>query len=183
LLAGAIAAVWCLTPCLSPTLAIAEAVAMRCRSVVFVLWWSAAPVWAQGLVVRDGLCLQGHMTAGQPTHMVVEDTGRHRLVVLGRQGETREFDGRQWLLRPGRGPRLYGGLCYQSVRGRVLGFGAELGSPSTWEYDGVSWTKQAPPMQPRAISDFVIAYDSWRGCVVLQGGHTDAVRSTPRTAR
>lgn len=118
---------------------------------------------AQALMPRDGLATDGHMVA--------YDSIRHRLVAVGRHGETRELDGVQWLLRPGTGPALFGALAYRSSAKRTLAFGAGYdGTAQTWEYDGVAWQQRTPPVQPVPRERFAIAFDSWRNRVVVFSG-------------
>src|SRR5712671_1573107 len=98
------------------------------RCALMLLPLAVAPLAAQGLMLRDAIQMQ--------PHMVAYDTARSRLVEVGRHGETRELDGTQWLLRPGPGPRLYGGLTWRSTARRVLAFGISYDiTAATWEYD------------------------------------------------
>lgn len=118
---------------------------------------------AQGLMLRDGIVLT--------PHMVAFDAARGRLLEVGRHGETRELDGASWLMRPGAGPRLFGGVAHRTTARRTLAFGLSYGlQAETWEHDGVAWHLLAPPVQPPARQQFTMAYDSQRDRVVLFSG-------------
>lgn len=124
---------------------------------------AALPAPAQSLIPRDGLATDGHLVA--------YDTARHRLVTLGRQGETRELDGTHWRLRPGTGPSMFGVLAYRAASRRTLAFGAGYDSTAqTWEFDGVAWQQLSPPVQPTPRERFGCAYDTWRDRVVVFSG-------------
>lgn len=118
---------------------------------------------AQGLMLRDGVVREVHHAAF--------DAARGRLLEVGRHGETRELDGAGWLLRPGVGPRLYGGIAHRTAARRTLAFGISYGlQAETWEHDGAAWQPLSPPVQPQARQQFTMAYDSLRDRVVLFSG-------------
>jgi hypothetical protein len=102
--------------------------------------------------------------------MIASDDSRHRLVEVGRHGETHEYDGTQWLLRPGPGPRGFGRICQRTAVRRLFAF-VQNGLSETWEFDGAVWQKLNPSPQPPPRTDFAMAYDLLRDRVVVFGGN------------
>jgi hypothetical protein len=102
------------------------------------------------------------------------DAVRNRLVVLGKAGDTREWDGVRWLHRPL--PRVPGSILQQvfdSTRGvlvAICGDGPLGGAARTWECDGNTWSLRATPMSPPQLLSGAAAFDPVRGCTVLFGG-------------
>jgi hypothetical protein len=77
--------------------------------------------------------------------------------------------------------RVWGKLAYDSRRGRVVLFGGYDASniylQSLWEWDGRSWERKSPPgSKPTARYGHGLAYDAWRGRVVLYGGSDGVAR-------
>lgn len=125
---------------------------------------------------------------GTPTqrhsHAMTFDTRRGRAVLMGgyiglaTDGETWEWDGRQWSLITRESPgRYHHAMVYDEARGVVTMFGGEdydewlyLMPPHTWTWDGATWTRVATTGPP-ARTEHVMAYDTRRGVAVLTGGY------------
>lgn len=136
------------------------------RAMAVCLGATVAPLafaGAQGLMLRDNIV--------RDSHRATFDAARGRLLEVGRHGETRELDGASWLLRPGAGPRLYGGVAHRTAARRTFAFGLAYGlQAETWEHDGVAWQRLTPPVQPQARQQFTMTYDSLRDRVVVFSG-------------
>ena len=112
----------------------------------------------------------------QHGHTMAYDSQRDVTVLLGRQGDTWEWDGNSWtqVASTGPSPRYSHAMVYDSARGVSVMFGgravagvALLGD--TWEWDGTSWA-QVATSGPGARDAHAMAYDSARGVTVLYGG-------------
>ena len=121
---------------------------------------------------------------------MVYDPVRRKVVVFGGMGlragaspaplfgDTWEFDGSTWTLRPVAGPpaRLGAGVAYDSKRALVILFGGanhERVFDDLWSWDGTTWKKLAEGgPQPRVMG--YIAYDRLRDRIVLFGGRPRA---------
>ncbi|MCA8953267.1 MAG: hypothetical protein KDE27_27395 [Planctomycetes bacterium] len=101
------------------------------------------------------------------------DPVRGSLVAIGYEGETREFDGAQWRLRPQ--PRFHSGLVsgqllFDPARRRTLFCRADFEGPvELHHYDGVRW-QRVVGVGPSPRQDFACAFDAQRGELVLFGG-------------
>src|SRR5262249_32387785 len=122
-------------------------------------------------------------------HAMAYDADRARVVLFGGAddskvcGDTWEWNGNKWELVSSTGPdpRTVPAMTYDTVRKKVVLFGGNRvlfgKSPDektflsdTWEWDGHNWHElnvSGPP--PRA--EAAIAFDSFRGRVVLFGGY------------
>lgn len=142
--------------------------------LICILTVMAASAPAQGpeFVLRDG----SRIGTGLSSY----DDARQRLVQVGRQGETREFDGATYLQRPGIGPRLIGSMVYRSVAQRTMAYGLVLDDATlafetgTWEYDGFEWQEIPSAALPATTHAQAMAYDRARDRVVLFGGSTQS---------
>ncbi|MCG3125369.1 MAG: hypothetical protein CHACPFDD_00187 [Phycisphaerae bacterium] len=118
---------------------------------------------------------------------MVGDTGNGVCVLFGGWsggftywGDTWVWDGTVWTdVTPGTSPpaRAFHALAYDSRRSRVVLFGGLRISGSTttyyadtWEWNGASWTDVTPPTSPDPRGYHALAYDAYRGRVVLFGG-------------
>jgi len=93
-----------------------------------------------------------------------------------------EWDGVDWTLRPPAGteppPRAGHGLVYDRARDRVVIFGGQMGSATTyfqdlWEWDGATaeWTERSPSgAWPSARTGLSMVYDPRRAKVIVFGG-------------
>lgn len=119
--------------------------------------------------------------AGRGWHAMAYDSRRDVTVMFGGasgQGETREWNGSDWVLVSTSGPipRYYHAMAYDEARGVTVLFGG-LKSPGTpikyladtWEWDGSTWTLRDKD-GPEQRAGHAMAYDSSRGAVVLFGG-------------
>ncbi|MBI1851374.1 MAG: hypothetical protein HYR85_13625 [Planctomycetes bacterium] len=109
------------------------------------------------------------------------DAGLSRTVLFGRDGIPSRatiwlWDGHDWTpsATPGREPRDYALMVYDSARRRLVTYGGSdmRGEyrQDTWEWDGATWTLASPdPLKKR--TDTAIAFDSGRGRAVLFGGN------------
>src|SRR5207244_3927689 len=68
----------------------------------------------------------------------------------------------------------FASMVYAPIRGVVMLFGDRApngtGAPSTWLWDGFSWTKTSSAGAPPFRAGPAIAYDEGRGRVVMFGG-------------
>lgn len=86
----------------------------------------------------------------------------------------------------GPSPRRSHALVYDSRRGVSVLFGgltdartmADVRPSDTWEYDGTRWIRRDLPNTPRGRSEFGMAFDAYRGRVVLFGGMTNDLFGT-----
>ena len=146
-----------------------------------------APGWMQWLKLSNG-------PSKRQSHEMAYDSARGRLVMVGGSdatynGQTWEWDGRQWILMCGTGTFCSGppaaavfGLAYDSNRGVTVMFGGDVGSfeafyGGTWEWDGESWTLECDVGEPCAGAltgrfGQKMVYDPGRGKVVMFGGCT-----------
>lgn len=76
-------------------------------------------------------------------------------------------------------PRRFSEVAYNLTRRRAVLFGGEIWSKSryewtyaedTWEWDGNTWTQAITEIAPSGRIKHAMAYDGWRGVVVLFGG-------------
>ncbi|MDQ3991470.1 MAG: kelch repeat-containing protein, partial [Actinomycetota bacterium] len=131
-------------------------------------------------------------------HAMAYDSQRQRIVVFGGCctsegrpfGDTWEWDGSTWTLRPpivdgqpGASPPARGlhAMAYDSANRRIVVFGGSrdpvprFPAPSddlgdTWTWDGVRWKDVTLPLGPSPRSASAMAYDANRGEAVLFGG-------------
>src|SRR5215472_8076869 len=64
-------------------------------------------------------------------------------------------------------------MAYDAATGTAVLFGGDVPRRTfgdTWTWDGTTWTRQAPPVHPRARFGAAMAYDAATGTVVLFGG-------------
>jgi hypothetical protein len=81
-------------------------------------------------------------------------------------GETKLWDGQQWLVTPGRPP--FHSVSYawlDSTRQRTVIVSGGFGS---WEWDGSVWSQPPAGVGPTAVN--TTCYDSWRGELLQLGG-------------
>ncbi len=145
----------------------------------------SAPGWTQWLKLANG-------PTKRQSHEMVYDSARGRVVVFGGSdntynGQTWEWDGRQWILKCGPGTYCSGppaaavlGMAYDSNRGVTVLFGGDVGNPDffyggTWEWDGESWNLVCDVGEPCAGTltgrfGQKMVYDPGRGRVVMFGG-------------
>ncbi|MEZ5963458.1 MAG: hypothetical protein R3F56_06390 [Planctomycetota bacterium] len=64
-----------------------------------------------------------------------------------------------------------GNTAYDTRRDRIVLFSGTSTVADTWEFDGVSWTRQQPANSPPARVSTAMAFDPTRGRCVLQGGN------------
>jgi streptogramin lyase len=124
------------------------------------------------------------------------DTQRGKAVVFGGDGingvllnDTWEWDGSNWhetvvgspAFSAGSNctsgslpdPRAFFSLAYDSNHGQTVLFSGTTGIcdfNDTWLYDGNSWQKANPEIQPHARGNYAVAFDAARGKTVLMGG-------------
>jgi hypothetical protein len=112
------------------------------------------------------------------------DAGRGRTVLFGGIGEaglfaplgdTWEYDGAAWTQQtPAQSPSPrgnYGGLVYDSARGRLIlhaGWMPNCRSQETWEYDGLDWVRRATSGPARYAH--LVGYDPDQRRMILHGG-------------
>lgn len=111
------------------------------------------------------------------TGPIAYDSGRGRTVLFGENGETWEWDGREWVERtPTSGsppPREGAALAYDSARRRVVLFGGATATElldDTWTWDGAAWTPVTATIAPSARFVHGMAFDPAHGEIVLFGG-------------
>ncbi len=123
-------------------------------------------------------------------HAMGYDMVRQRVVLSGgidggdsERSDTWEWDGANWNQRaPNLGPTRRSGaaLAFDGIRQRTLLFGGLQESPDstsagdTWEWDGASWTQQAPATSPGARDGHAMAWDAARQRAVLFGGQVSS---------
>lgn len=137
---------------------------MRLRHALLLL----APVLARPAPAQDWRLVDG---LRQASSAAAFDTARGRVVTVGDRGETREWDGTRWLLRPV--PPLPGppvAMAFDGVRGVTIALLAAPMSLTTWEFDGSTWTLRTTPVAPSVRVGCGIAFDSARNRTVLFGG-------------
>ncbi|MEZ5962975.1 MAG: kelch repeat-containing protein [Planctomycetota bacterium] len=106
--------------------------------------------------------------------------------VAYREGQTREWNGLAWQVRPApRTPTSVAGhaLAYDAARGVTVLFGGQA-SPDyrdtshvlaeTWEWNGFAWALRILPRGPLARTGAAMAYDAARSTTVLLGGESSA---------
>jgi hypothetical protein len=129
-----------------------------------VVWVAGAFAAAADAGVR--ISLPEHHGRGQQASGVVQSRGAD----LARSANASASP--EWLLAvenprpPTEGPYA---LAYDSARGRVVFFGSS--PPSTWEWDGLTWTDRTPAASPPWRQEHAMTYDSTRGRVVLFAGY------------
>lgn len=125
---------------------------------------------------------------GRWGHQLVSDTLRNRLVTFGGRSptitglanDTYAWNGTGWTalsstVRPA--ARYLYGLCYDSLRDRVVLFGGRTltAQPNdTWEFDGTAWQQVTTATAPAGREEMVMTYDAGRGVTVLFGGLVNA---------
>ena len=74
--------------------------------------------------------------------------------------------------------RSAGAMAWDSIRGRAVLFGGDLGhdpGADTWEWDGTRWEEKTPvDGNPEQRDQHAMAFDAARGVVVLFGGRSDS---------
>ena len=98
----------------------------------------------------------------------------------GPLNETWVWNGTTWTqLHPATSPpaRLWHGMAFDSVHGKVVMFGGTASDAQpfsylsdTWLWDGTNWTQAYPPVSPSGRQAPAMAFDSVHGQVVLFGG-------------
>lgn len=118
-------------------------------------------------------------------HAMAYDSARQRVVLFGGEDSesmlpgTWEWDGTRWLQRtpPIEPPvRSSHAMAYDVARARTVLFGGALEltmglASDTWTWDGSAWTQRTPAASPSARVAHAMAYDAWRGRIVLFGGY------------
>lgn len=104
-------------------------------------------------------------------HAATIDTVRNVLVVLGRHGDTHEWDGQVWRRRPVQGPRAEQVRLFEFAPGRIVAITAPFAILSeTWQYDGIAWRNLLSSARPASRFDAALALDNQRSRVVMFGG-------------
>jgi hypothetical protein len=147
--------------------------------------------------VWDGVSWQQrHPTSGPSARVfapMAYDGARKRIVLFGGSsgqgqtydggfGDTWTWDGQAWtqfmpVTSPP--PRSVAAMAFDETRGVTVLFGGVSGKQNTvlsdtWTWDGVNWKQQQPTASPPPRVGHVMAYDSARRVVLLQGGEFDA---------
>lgn len=82
--------------------------------------------------------------------------------------------------------RNYGGMAYDSIRGRTVVFGGAQSAPGyrndMWSFDGQAWTQLTPANVPSPRGQFQMVHDSLRDRIVLFGGRGGAGINPPLLA-
>ena len=102
------------------------------------------------------------------------DTARGRIVAIGQDLETREYDGARWQIAPQPLPTQLQDvqIVFDPVRRRTLACRAPLARPlSVEEYDGIQWRPIAATGAPPERHLFSCVFDSQRAQLVLVGGY------------
>jgi hypothetical protein len=123
-----------------------------------LLWWTGSSVHAWSAGSWQHLCTDSACAASAPPVLensaAAWDRRRGRLVVLGGTLEQEPgFDN-----------------CTVNTQRNA---GASVSVPpsaDTWEFDGMTWTKAAPPTSPPPRAKHRMAYDELRGRVLAVGG-------------
>jgi hypothetical protein len=122
-------------------------------------------------------------------HAIAYDIAREQAVLFGGAddskvcGDTWEWNGNKWIRVSVTGPepRTFPAMTYDSLRKKVVLFGGnrvlfgkfpdeDTFLNDTWEWDGETWRQiKVPGPPPRA--EAAIAFDGYRGRVVLFGGY------------
>jgi hypothetical protein len=137
---------------------------LRAVPAALALALCTATSCAQELRLRDS---SGYLAA-------TYDAARNRMIALGRQGDTIEWDGTHWLHRAA--PLIdvqssWQAMAYDPNRGRPLMLGLNPASDlATMVHDGVEWQTIMSPTQPSGRTGWAMAYDSARDELVLFGG-------------
>ena len=111
------------------------------------------------------------------------DESRGVVVLFGHtatRGETWEWNGNSWILRPtgGVGPRHGHAMAFDTDRCRTVLFGGNDGSGNylndTWEWDGTTWTRKCTGgcTRPPTRHGAGMTYDAAGHVVVLFGGYS-----------
>jgi hypothetical protein len=123
--------------------------------------------------------------AARTEHALAYDAARGRVLLFGgRSGgvlfdDTWSWDGRAWTREyPAASPsaRAFHAMAYDTGRGRVVLFGGrtdpalDVRSSETWEWDGTTWARQQPALEPPARERATLTYDPTRRASVLFGG-------------
>lgn len=105
------------------------------------------------------------------------DTVRNRVVAIGSEGGTWQWDGvqRLHLATTGPGPRVGAAMAFDAVRGHVLVFGGNAPNANnafgdTWLWDGVAWSQPFSLVAPARRTEAAAVFDAGRGRIVLCGG-------------
>jgi hypothetical protein len=161
---------------------------LLCLGTVGLLAVSAAAQsgFQSGSTGADGALVFYTPPDGRYGHAMAYDAARQVVVLFGGvsdSGSTWEWDNTRWTQKtpadtPGR--RYYHAMVYDNARQVVVLFGgydANSGAYSneTWEYDGTTWTQQAPAAAPSARYGPAMVYDSTRQVIVLFGGYVSSV--------
>jgi len=116
------------------------------------------------------------------------DSARGRTVMFGggtastRFGDTWEWDGNNWIPKlTGVAPssRWFASMAFDVDRNRIVLFGGTNGRTGTvhlqdtWEWDGLAWSLRTSRINPTARHGHQVAYDAFRGKLVLFGGTTN----------
>lgn len=150
--------------------------------------WELGTEWKRIDVTGPGPRFDAHMAFDPASHRVILHGGSYpsaesTVPSTGALGDTWSFDGQSWT-RLIETPAVQ---CGQSVtwdarRARLVLFGGSHGkctsdagykpamSSSTWEHDGERWIDRRLETAPPARVQAAMAYDAWRGVVVLFGG-------------
>lgn len=152
---------------------------LRCALASLLL---VALATGQGWVARNVLT----SPPARNSHGLANDSARGVTVLFGGYnggasafGDTWEWNGFGWGQRvtPTAPLARWGhSMVYDTRRSRMVLFGgyAPTGAggmqADTWEWDGIAWTQRVLPVQPPARGYFGMAYDSWRGQVLVFGG-------------
>lgn len=131
---------------------------------------------------------------GRSFHQMVYDPGRGRTVLFGGLrdastlaaaylNDTWEYDGTRWTQcfpTNSPSPRIRFSMAFDTHRGRVVlfggatnnGFGGDLYTNETWEYDGTNWTQCFPTNTPAARVHGALFYNPVQRVTTLYGGDT-----------
>lgn len=122
--------------------------------------------------------------ANRKLHRMVYDPRRKKVLLFGGQnyvgslyGDTWEWDGnsKSWtqVSSTGPGARSSYAMCYDAANGKVLLFGGDSGSPTsyndTWEWDGTNWS-QLSVSGPGSRCYHCMVYHFCLNRVILYGG-------------
>jgi hypothetical protein len=152
----------------------------------FLLLFSRAVIQS-GMAPSDAPEPSSQVTAKpgpRATHSLIYDEELRKIILLDGtwaniQPEFTEiwsWDGKNWELIPGSGPRARyaSAAVYDSRRKRIVVYGGRVGKSEeiksdTWEWDGKSWHEMAR-IGVDARDHHALAYDSARGKTVMFGG-------------
>ncbi|MCX5743066.1 MAG: hypothetical protein NT062_11300, partial [Proteobacteria bacterium] len=119
---------------------------------------------------------------GTRSHMAAAfDQDRQTLVMFGGfdgsgvRGDTWELTDGHWtnVASTGPQPRSDAGMAYDAAHHQIVMFGGRVvtvATPTTWLWDGVSWTQATPATSPPPRAEARLAYDAERQRVVMFGG-------------